>query len=147
MRNLKTINIWKKWSDLSVVPNSPSSISLGSHLTVLGTSYARGCTSIRVSHISMSFAVARSRQQRYSLSTRSWESRRNTTSQKFWESYFRVRAICHYDKWLSFNTYTTNWQSVFYISKRSQNLCIMQLCIYAFAILNCIKIIQNAYNI
>ena len=24
---------------------------------------------------------------------------------------------------------------------------IIQLCIYAFAILNCIKIIQNAYNI
>ena len=54
-----------------------------------------------------------------------------TTSQISWESYFRVRAICHYDKWLSFNTYTTNWQSVFYISKRSKNLCIMQLCIWS----------------
>ena len=115
MRNLKTINIWKKWSDLSVVPNSPSFISLGSHQTVLGTSYAHGCTSIRVSHISMSSAAARSRPPRYSLSTQSWESRSRQglralsiyiyveiiTSQKFWESYFRVRAICHYDKWLS----------------------------------------------
>ena len=115
MRNLKTINIWKKWSDLSVVPNSPSSISLGSHQTVLGTSYAHGCTSIRVSHISMSSTVAHSRQQRYSLSTRSWESRRNTTSQKFWESYFRVRAICHHDKWLSFIHNLIFWLSVVYM--------------------------------
>ena len=48
------------------------------------------------------------RQQRYSLSTLSWESRRNNHFSEILRILFQSKSHCHYDKWLSFNTYTTN---------------------------------------
>ena len=51
-------------------------------------------------------------------------------------------AASHWDRYLGMMTAMTQVPVL-----TATSYSIMQLCIYAFAILNCIKIIQNAYNI